>query len=190
MNLIILFSRRPTLGQVKRRLARDIGDKAALEVHQWLFRRTLEVIAQSGIKSTLYLSAQPNEEYDYDFKLQEGKDLGERMAKAFQHEIDGDNRVCLIGSDCLDLSPEDLLLACEKLKKADLVLGPANDGGYYLIGLKQFYPELFKGIKWSSPEVFAETLVVASKLSLKTVLLEKRTDVDKISDLPANWKAF
>ena len=188
--LIILFSRAPILGQVKRRLAEKIGDQAALKVHKKLFSITLEVVAQTGIATRLYLSEPPPKNFPHDYQLQEGTHLGDRMVRAVQIELRKSDKICLIGSDCLDLTAHDLKEAFARLETHDLVLGPARDGGYYLIGLKTFIPDLFKNIKWGSAEVLEETLSIARKLSLKTGLLDERLDVDRYTDLPENWKAI
>ena len=109
------------------------------------------------------------------------------MANALKDELKRYRHVCLIGSDCLDLTATDLDQAMKQLSTHDLVLGPAKDGGYYLIGMKRFIPQLFTDIPWGSDTVLAKTLARAAEINLKTALLNERTDVDHLSDLPANW---
>lgn len=188
--LIIQFSRAPLLGKVKRRLAVQIGDEEALKVHEKLFARTLQIVAETNIPIKLYLSELPPKNFSHDYILQEGNDLGERMAQAVQEELKKSDKICLIGSDCLNLTASDLREAFARLETDDLVLGPAGDGGYYLIGLKTFIPDLFINVNWGSSTVLEETLRQARKLNLKTGLLDERIDVDRFNDLPENWKAF
>lgn len=185
--LILLFSRAPILGQVKRRLAVDTGQEAALKVHKKLFSKTLETIAEAGIETKLYLSDTPLEDFPHKYVLQEGADLGLRMSAAFKAEMSKQQKICLIGSDCLDLKASDLREAFAQLETHNLVLGPAKDGGYYLIGLKTLIPELFLKVRWGSSTVLEETLKIARTLNLKTWLLSERSDVDRINDLPENW---
>ena len=188
--LIIQFSRAPILGQVKRRLAEQIGDDAALKVHNKLFAKTLQVVSEVHVATRLYLSSPPTKNFPHDYQIQQGNNLGDRMAHALQTELINSKKICLIGSDCLDLTANDLREAFAKLETNDLVLGPARDGGYYLIGLKTFIPELFINVSWGSSTVLEETLSLARKLNLKTGLLDERQDVDRYIDLPENWKAL
>jgi rSAM/selenodomain-associated transferase 1 len=186
-DLIIIFSKAPILGKVKRRLAAETGDQSALLIHQKLFVRTIAVVNESKIRKKIYLS-EKMVDFDHPYLVQAGDNLGERMAAAFQQEFEEFKRICLIGSDCLDLATTDLLEAFESLNNHDLVLGPARDGGYYLIAMKSYIPELFESITWGTEQVLQETTSIANRLSLKSKLLAVRKDVDHLSDLPANWK--
>ena len=114
-------------------------------------------------------------------------DLGSRMAAVFVEAFrEGADRTVLIGADCPEITPELIRESFERLAACDLVLGPANDGGYYLIGLRRPAPELFSGIAWSSERVFENTLRRADELALDVSLLKTLSDVDRPEDL-AVW---
>lgn len=115
---------------------------------------------------------------------QSGGDLGARMSAAFQTSFDlGIDKVAIIGTDCPKLKAEIIAKAFDELIDQDLVLGPAKDGGYYLIGLRRRIPELFDGIKWGTSEVFAETLMIAKNLGLNIAVLPTLADIDRPQDL-------
>lgn len=187
--LIIVFSKVLNKGQVKRRLARDVGDQAALEIYAKLFSQTLEIVKSSGLDSKLYLSESPTVDFPIPYSLQEGGDLGERMSIAIASELKSYRKVCLIGSDCLDLKAEDLVRAIRLLQSKELVLGPSLDGGYYLIGMRKIAKKLFEKIPWGTATVLAETLKIARELEIDFDLLDKRRDVDTVEDLPEGWLA-
>jgi rSAM/selenodomain-associated transferase 1 len=115
---------------------------------------------------------------------QEGDGLGERMGNAFRHLIEGDGvTAVVIGSDSPDVPLVFVKRAFLKLKHRDVVLGPASDGGYYLIGLKQSHPELFQGPAWGTAHVLTETLEIARDHTLSCSLLPLWYDVDDIHGL-------
>lgn len=117
---------------------------------------------------------------------QQGADLGERMAHAFAQAFErGFQRVVLVGADCPSLDVAVLARAFQALGRHELVLGPAGDGGYYLIGLNRPCPALFSGIAWGSHQVLAQTLAAAARAALVTALLERLPDVDRPADLAA-----
>jgi len=111
-------------------------------------------------------------------------DLGARMTAAFQNSFNsGVEKTAIIGTDCPGLKAEIMAQAFEELSQHDLVLGPAKDGGYYLIGLRRSIPELFGGIDWGSSEVFACTRAIAQKLDLNIAYLPTLADIDRPEDL-------
>jgi rSAM/selenodomain-associated transferase 1 len=119
--------------------------------------------------------------------VQEGHDLGERMASAFACSFElGMDKVVLIGTDCPSLQSEHLNQAFEALTHSDLVLGPATDGGYYLIGMKRRADYLFEGITWSTAEVLSQTLAVATAHGLHFTLLDELSDIDTQED----WECY
>jgi rSAM/selenodomain-associated transferase 1 len=121
---------------------------------------------------------------DLEYRPQEGDDLGERMDRSFRLAFrEGAKRAVIVGTDVPSISPGLLGGAFNRLAGADLVLGPASDGGYYLIGLKGPAPGLFSGINWSGPDVLASTLSAAGRLGLKAELLPTLQDVDTFDDL-------
>ncbi|MFM7353895.1 MAG: TIGR04282 family arsenosugar biosynthesis glycosyltransferase, partial [Microcystis aeruginosa] len=121
---------------------------------------------------------------NFTYYEQQGDDLGKRMLSAFAVAFaQGMIRVVLIGTDCPDLNPEILLKAFQLLQRSAVVLGPAADGGYYLIGLSHFVPELFSNISWGTPEVLFETRHRIENLNLQVSYLPMLHDVDVPEDL-------
>ena len=119
----------------------------------------------------------------YDIYPQESGDLGERMAKAFKFVLELDfTQAFIIGTDCPDLNEEHLAQGISFLEKKDIVIGPANDGGYYLLGMKKWQPELFQGVSWSTSKVLEQTLAQAHSLGLSSSLLETLIDIDTKED--------
>jgi uncharacterized protein len=186
---IIIFVKNAEPGKVKTRLAKSVGNHAALSVYHKLLEITEcevhpvkaeKVVAYSGyIAEGDYFPAER-----YRKVIQQGDNLGERMQNAFEHSFrDGSQKVLLIGSDCPELKTKHLSEAFDKLDQSDVVLGPARDGGYYLIGLKKCYAELFRGIKWSTQQVLKQTMDKIRSLNLTCELLEELADIDTLEDL-------
>jgi rSAM/selenodomain-associated transferase 2/rSAM/selenodomain-associated transferase 1 len=124
----------------------------------------------------------------WEYRSQPMGDLGDRMAQAFQAAFaQGQERVVTIGTDCPGLDASRMAQAFQLLQNHNLVLGPATDGGYYLIGLSRFVPELFTGIAWSTATVFQQTVTIAEQLGLSIAYLDELTDVDRPEDLSA-WE--
>jgi rSAM/selenodomain-associated transferase 1 len=185
--LLIIFARNPELGKVKTRLAADIGNQAALEVYRSLIQHTRAVAEKVVAKKEVHFSDKliENDGWDPDLfgkRLQRGSDLGERMADSFEEAFArGFEQVVLIGSDLFDLRTEDLNKAYEALERYPVVLGPAQDGGYYLIGLTKRKPELFDNKPWGSDKVLEQTLIHLRADEYR--LLDVRNDVDRVSDI-------
>lgn len=190
---ILLFIKAPVKGQVKSRLASVLGEDAALELYRHFTLDILDTIGTTGHPCTVF--HYPPADGDAvaawlgpgrQYRPQEGGDLGMRMANAFATIFgEGVSRAILIGSDLPDL-PADLLTgAIKSLDHHDAVLGPARDGGYYLIGFRRdtFLPELFRGIEWSTDRVLAETIAGFERLGKKVFLAPEWRDVDTIEDL-------
>ncbi len=197
-DLVILFTRYPQPGRCKTRLSPTLGDDAAIKIHRQLVAHILKELNASIIRDNTELSIY----YDggsriemrewlgssYSFAQQEGKDLGERMANALIRALEQGKNVILLGSDCPAITTSLLQEALEALKQHDMVLGPAHDGGYYLIGLAQNVPgdsccKLFKQIPWSTSQVLAKTLERAEKLGLHIHSLPTLHDIDTAEDL-------
>ncbi|PIQ20425.1 MAG: glycosyltransferase [Cytophagales bacterium CG18_big_fil_WC_8_21_14_2_50_42_9] len=188
-SLLIIFLKNPILGKVKTRLAATIGPEKALEVYHLLLERTQSITCQLPGDKVVYYSdvIDSNDIWDnnlYKKELQQGADLGDKMQQAFMHGFEqGYQHICLIGSDCYELSDEIITDALDKLQNIDLVLGPTLDGGYYLIGLKKLHPELFANKKWSTDSVLQDTLMEAKNKKISFALLPTLTDVDEEKDL-------
>lgn len=186
-SLLIIFTRNPDLGKVKTRLAKGVGDKAALEIYKFLLRFTHSITKNLPVDKEVYYSdiIPENdiwEEGNFSKKLQQGKDLGARMQQAFQSGFDkGYEKIIIIGSDMYDLNSQDLNTAFSKLIMYDFVVGPAEDGGYYLLGLAKFKSELFQQKTWGSSTVLEDTL--ADLKDEKFLLLEERNDIDYFEDI-------
>ncbi|MFN5170467.1 MAG: TIGR04282 family arsenosugar biosynthesis glycosyltransferase [Cyclobacteriaceae bacterium] len=192
--LLLIFYRNPALGKVKTRLAAGIGDEAALAVYYRLASHTREVANALALDCRVCYTdfidredAWPNSRFQK--KLQQGADLGERMANSFREAFtDGYRHVVIIGTDCPGLTMHIVQTAFDRLAGCDLVVGPAADGGYYLLGMTQEYPQLFQGKTWGTSSVLRETLEQAAQLRLRVSQLAELNDVDVADDLPAHWR--
>ncbi len=188
--LLLIFVKNPILGQVKTRLAATIGDKPALEIYLKLLHHTQDITKEIQVDQAVFYSdfVDENDSWDnstYLKKVQSGEDLGLKMKTAFQWGLQtGYKEICIIGSDCYELTPEIIMSAFQILKTKDVVLGPSNDGGYYLLGLKEMRDELFQNKEWSTDSVAADTLADFEKLGLSYGMLEPLNDVDTEEDLP------
>lgn len=188
-SLLIIFVKNPQLGKVKTRLAATIGDEAALEVYMKLVEHTNTITATLPVDKIVYYS-DFMDDYDlfenhlYQKSVQEGIDLGVRMDRAFDASFAaGYEKVAIIGSDCYELTREILLDAFNKLDENQAVVGPAHDGGYYLLGMTDMYSRLFRGKKWSTSNVMLDTMLDLKKLNIKYHLLPTLSDVDNEEDL-------
>ncbi len=189
---LVIFVRNPISGQVKTRLAKDIGDERALEIYLQLLQHTLEITRGLSFRKFIYYA---DEVSDYDLwsvpgytkRKQNGNDLGERMLNSFKELFDqGFTRIVIIGSDCLQLKTETLEEAVALLESNAAVIGPARDGGYYLLGLTKFYPDLFIDKPWSTDLVFAKTIADFNQQGISYALLEELSDIDDSTDLEEN----
>lgn len=183
--LLIIFVRNPEKGKVKKRLAKDIGEEAALRVYLQLLEHTHAVTNGIGVSKEIFYSEHIPQDHlwnGYEPRLQKGEALGERMERAFQQGFqEGFHQIVLIGSDLPELRPEDLQQAFLALDTFDHVLGPAEDGGYYLIGMKSLNSKLFRNKTWGTNKVLEETLKDLKYES--NYLLDKRRDLDTYEDL-------
>jgi uncharacterized protein len=184
---LIIFVRNPVLGKVKTRLARIIGDQKAFEVYnELLFHTMTQTIAVEVDKFVFYdIKIDENDIWsDQIFykKIQQGEDLGVRMQNAFRNILDlGYKKVVIIGSDLFDLTTNHIINAFDKLEKNDAVIGPAEDGGYYLLGLKKTIPKVFESKNWGTSTVFNDTLKDLE--NHKIDFLETLNDIDTFEDL-------
>ncbi|HLO55549.1 MAG TPA: TIGR04282 family arsenosugar biosynthesis glycosyltransferase [Saprospiraceae bacterium] len=192
MNNIIIFIKNPVLGKVKTRLATTLGDQKALEIYQRLLDVTRKTVTKVNAKYHLFYSDVIDMDDDWDIQdfdkyLQQGNDLGERMSAAFRNifsQNDGSvlQKVVIIGSDCSALTPDILEMAFTILGDSDVVVGPTFDGGYYLLGMKEYQPALFENITWSTDAVYQETNDKARLLQLNIADLPTLSDIDNEAD--------
>jgi uncharacterized protein len=192
--LTIIFAKEPTPGQVKTRLTPPLSPEMTCRLYQCFLEDIIEeTVRLPGMEPALAYTPAGARGFFQDLAppglrlvAQEGRDLGERQARAFAWGFAGGfDTVLLRGSDTPDLPGDIMLEAKEKLSAgpAQVVLGPSPDGGYYLIGLKTLYPRLFEGLSWSSGSVLAETLSRARELDLNVHLLPSWRDIDTYADL-------
>jgi rSAM/selenodomain-associated transferase 1 len=192
-DLLIVFTKAPIAGMVKTRMFPHVSfEEAAKLQHAFLADTLAKGFAQPGVKVCLaYTPPEALEMLEASFGkenllylAQEGADLGERMSRAFDAGFGmGCGRVLIVGSDVPTLPEQFIQAAFDGLKDADVVIGPAKDGGYYLIGMKEPNPAMFEGITWSGPKVFGMTLKRAEWLKLKVFELPELQDVDSFTDL-------
>ena len=186
-NLIIVFVRTPELGKVKTRLAKAIGDQAALTIYKLLLKHTATVLHELSFDKVVYYSEkiENNDFWEaslFEKKLQKGADLGERMQQAFETAFDrGYKKVLIIGSDLFELTSTLIISALEALETYDISIGPSLDGGYYLLGMKELHPAVFKNKKWGTHSVLENTLQDLKQQNVK--LLEALNDIDTFEDL-------
>jgi len=192
-NLLVIFTRNPELGKVKTRLAKTIGDENALTIYKTLLDRTEKTVREIDCDKAVFYSEKirKNDIWDssiYQKYQQRGNDLGERMLNAFSEAFNRNyENVVIIGSDLYDLNNKHITEAFERLNKYDIVLGPAHDGGYYLLGMKSLYSQVFNNKNWGTSTVFKDTLNDLQDQSVH--LLETLNDIDVYDDLK-NIKAF
>ena len=186
-NSLIIFTRNPILGKVKTRLAKSVGNEIALEIYQFLLNKTREVTLNLPADKLVFYSEEITNKDIWDAtiykkELQKGTDLGAKMSNAFKTCFkNGYEKVVLIGSDLFDLEEFHIREAFEKLEKNDAVIGPALDGGYYLLGLKKMHPTIFMNKNWGTATVRKNTMKNLEKVNVH--LLPILNDVDVIEDI-------
>ncbi len=202
---LILMTRVPVPGKTKTRLMPHLSAEECAGFHEACLQDIVRVQRELKKPTNIFYSEELTEKFvsmfpkESRFISQEGDNLGERMSQAFRISLQDYKFTVMVGSDLPHLTVRILQSAFEALEQHDVVLGPALDGGYYLIGLKQFIPDLFTGITWGSSEVFSQTIERVHSLGLSYRLLQTMQDLDTIEDLrvfmttPANkdhqaWK--
>lgn len=187
---LIIFVKNPMLGTVKTRLAKTIGDEKALDIYHILTERTRNAVAKGHFQKFVFYANFVDLQDDWDNNsyqkyVQQGNDLGERMQHAFDFVLNLPNieHACIIGSDCPKLDITHLNEAFEGLKNHDCVIGPALDGGYYLLGMNTLLPNVFQHKQWSTAEVLPSTLDDIQQLGKSYLLLPELSDLDTETDL-------
>ena len=188
-NALIVMTKNPVLGQCKTRLASTLGDEKALAVYIQLLDYTAQFTQDIEADKFIYTTNKPFDNRRWTnnnthFRLQSEGDLGERMNNAIQEVLqEGYEKVVLIGSDCAEINSDDIHTAFQQLNTHDITLGPALDGGYYLIGMKEVSPTLFQNITWSTNSVLNDTIARIKAAGLTFSLLEEKSDIDVEADL-------
>ncbi len=186
---IIIFTKNPELGSCKTRLAATIGDKAALSIYEQLLDYTISFCKRLSFPKKVYYSSAISK-FDrwsspgfYKDKQVDG-DLGERMKAAFKKEFeDGATSVVIIGTDCAQINESDIQEAFRLLSQNEVVIGPADDGGYYLLGMNYLIPELFENKSWSTEYLMSETLTTLDANQIEYKLMDTKSDIDIEEDL-------
>jgi rSAM/selenodomain-associated transferase 1 len=188
-DLLIIFVKNIILGNVKTRLAKTIGAIGAFKIYAELVAITENASKKvTADKQIYYSDVIIPSKWESDKKaVQEGDNLGIRMQNAFQNGFEeGYENILLIGSDLPDISKEIIDSGFESLAKNDVVFGPAEDGGYYLIGMSKMNPSIFEDKPWSQSELLAITLVQLKKQQQSVGLIETLNDIDTFKDLIAS----
>ncbi len=193
MRRLVFFARAPQSGLVKTRLARCLGENEALKAYCILAQSVLSTLARS--REVVIRYSPDNAQIDIEPWLQPGwtsepqglGELGDRLARCFESLFcRGASSIVVVGSDCPYIEESDLESAWTSLQTQDMVLGPAADGGYWLIGLNRFYPSVFAGVDWGTDKVLEQTVERAKLAGLSVARLRQLSDVDTIED----WKTF
>jgi len=188
---LIIFVRNPILGKVKTRIAASIGDENALVIYKHLLQHTKNITESLSVTKFVFYADEvtTNDLWNgYEKCLQSGSDLGERISNAFKFLFEkGFNKTVIIGSDCLELDEKMILYVFLNLNEYEIVIGPATDGGYYLLGMKSPFKNLFENITWSSNSVFNETIKQIEQKNLTLFLLPILNDVDEETDITFDY---
>ncbi len=187
---IIIFVREPVWGKVKTRLAAAIGEPGALKVYKLLLEHTRQLVKDAAAAVFVYYADEVVENDIWEGGIfikqqQRGSDLGKRMKHAFSDVLSfGYQKAVIIGSDCYELTKNIIEQAFLQLDEYDTVIGPAADGGYYLLGMKKIVPAIFENIAWSTDTVKDETVKILRGNNYSFSLLKQLTDIDEEKDLP------
>ncbi len=186
---LLIFAKNPIYGQVKTRLAASIGKETALAVYKQLLQHTLFITEYLPIHKILFYSAYLDEHDHwnsnfFEKKVQKGADLGERMKNAFTYAFqNGFEKAVIIGTDCPELDAGLIMNAFSYLNRNDVLIGPAKDGGYYLLGMKKTHTFFFEDMEWSCNKVLEATISLCTKHNLQYELLPQLHDIDEEKDI-------
>lgn len=184
---LLIFTRNPELGKCKTRLAATIGDDSALEIYKMLLQHTVDITEDLKADKFVFYSDTiwKNDLWNLEIfrkKLQKGEELGVRMENAFSDIFEmGYEKAVIIGSDMYEMDQTDLEEAFSTLENHDFVIGPAEDGGYYLLGMKQLNGSVFRNKEWGSKTVLEDTLMELANENV--ALLKERNDIDTYQDI-------
>lgn len=196
-NVLIIFVKAPIPGTVKTRLQPKLTPEQSLSLYMAMGEDLVSHFRNAGSFDLQIHFWPPDAEAelhqwlgtDLSYVAQNKGDLGSKMHLAFSHAFDqGYHRAVIIGSDLPTLNNGHIRYAFQQLENHDVVLGPTDDGGYYLIGLRALYPGLFENVKWSTGQVWPQTLKNVRKNGLRLAQLPRETDVDTIAEVLKLWK--
>lgn len=185
---LIIFLKHPQLGKCKTRLAKTVGEENALKIYQILLNHTHQITKDLYVKKYLFFNNNSQEPLQWDnsyvLAYQNQKDLGGKMHAAFIQVFNKQHYpVVIIGTDCIAITTQIINDAYRQLNHYDVVIGPAKDGGYYLLGLNKPAPQLFENIEWSTHTVLYDTIKKAEFLGLTYCFMPLLTDIDVEEDL-------
>ncbi|WP_207420680.1 TIGR04282 family arsenosugar biosynthesis glycosyltransferase [Desertivirga brevis] len=186
---VIVFVKNLQMGKVKTRLAATLGNDEALRIYKFLIDHTYKTVSRVSANTFVFYSTliEEKDTHLFEKRLQSGPDLGVKMKNAFRHMFDsGYERVVIIGSDCPEITPDIIEQAFDALKGSDVVVGPAVDGGYYLLGMGALHEELFEQVEWSTNSVFETTIKIIRQQGLSYSLLPELRDIDEEQD----WQMY
>ncbi|WP_235296449.1 TIGR04282 family arsenosugar biosynthesis glycosyltransferase [Portibacter marinus] len=185
---LIIFVKNAIPGTAKTRIGRIKGDDVAMKVYQRLLTYTRDLVKDLQVQKIVFYNKYIEHDgfwanHLFSKKLQVEGDLGQKMAHAFFNEFNEKvTSVVIIGSDCAELKEKDVKKAFQILENKDVVIGPAQDGGYYLLGMNEYYPELFEDKPWSQEDLLKETLATLDERGLTYELLDEKSDIDYWED--------
>lgn len=183
---LIIMIKNPVLGKAKTRIAATTGDEEALRIYKLLLDYTRKVTESTSVDRYLYYSDYLEDDAwspeVFNKRIQASGDLGNRLRDAFYTLSKDYDKMIVIGSDCAAITPDHIMTAVEALDSSDMVLGPVHDGGYYLLGMNGYHPELISDIEWSTDAVTAQTLSKAESIDLSSIQLETLHDIDYHED--------
>lgn len=191
---IIIFVRHPELGKVKTRLAASVGNEKALLIYKLLIAHTYKLVKDLPFDVYVYYTVEIIEQDVWNSKniikkRQKGNDLGEKMQNAFSEVFfESHSKVVIIGSDCYELTTQIINEAFDATGNDKVVIGPAKDGGYYLLGLYKHLPEIFKDISWSTAKVLEQTTNILQRLQYPYQMMPMLNDIDEEKDLNEELK--
>ena len=192
-NVLIVFVKYPEPGKVKTRIARDLGTERAAKIYSHMARSIIEKVWRAETYRTVIYFDPPDRETDIrawlginnvSYEVQSPGTLGDKMSKAIETVFsEGAEKAVLIGTDVPEITAELIRTAFSMLESTEVVLGPTEDGGYYLIGLQMFEPQLFKNIDWSTDVVFNQSLGLIKEQNLSYRIIDSLKDVDTAEDV-------
>ena len=186
---IVVFAEAPVPGEVKTRLTPFLSEASAADLHRRLVVHTLQTITQL---TDCFIELWVGSEHDWWTELaerfavpvyrQRGNDLGERMSYALDKALQGSKQVLIVGTDCPDITPQYLQRALDSVEQQGVVIGPADDGGYVLLGLSQPMPWLFNDMRWGADSIFATTVARMEEKGVSWFELQPLMDIDRPED--------
>jgi len=192
-NALIIFLKYPQAGKVKTRLAKDVGDYEAARIYSNMALNIIESVVDPKSYNTILFYYPPEKEKEIkdwvgekevQYSPQVGNTLGDRISNAFKEVFSSSaDKTVIIGTDCLDITSENIKEALYLLDETEVVLGPAEDGGYYLLGLNKYRPQIFQDIDWSTEHVLEQTVLRIVENSLNYSLLKTLKDIDTVDDI-------